>query len=291
MAPKASKSKEPVVEKSILGRFSSHLKIGIVGLPNVGKSTLFNTLTKLSIPAENFPFCTIEPNEARIYVPDERFDWLCKTYRPKSEVSAFLEIHDIAGLVRGAHQGQGLGNNFLSHIRAVDGIFHVLRAFEDPDIIHVDDIVDPVRDLEVITEELRLKDVEFVERKVDDLEKSMKRSNDKQLKVEYECCAKVKAWLQDGKDVRLGEWKAAEVEILNTFQLLTAKPVVYLVNMNERDYQRKKNKFLPKIHAWVQAHGAEPIIPFSCVLEKTLADMPEDESAKYCEENKLQRQV
>ncbi|KMZ63764.1 Threonine--tRNA ligase [Zostera marina] len=288
MAPKASKSKEPVVEKSILGRFSSHLKIGIVGLPNVGKSTLFNTLTKLSIPAENFPFCTIEPNEARIYVPDERFDWLCKTYRPKSEVSAFLEIHDIAGLVRGAHEGQGLGNNFLSHIRAVDGIFHVLRAFEDPDIIHVDDIVDPVRDLEVITEELRLKDVEFVERKVDDLEKSMKRSNDKQLKVEYECCAKVKAWLQDGKDVRLGEWKAAEVEILNTFQLLTAKPVVYLVNMNERDYQRKKNKFLPKIHAWVQAHGAEPIIPFSCVLEKTLADMPEDESAKYCEENKLQ---
>ncbi|WVY95188.1 hypothetical protein V8G54_034276 [Vigna mungo] len=204
-----------------------------VGLPNVGKSTLFNTLTKLAIPAENFPFCTIEPNEARVNIPDERFEWLCQLYKPKSEVSAFLEIHDIAGLVRGAHQGQGLGNSFLSHIRAVDGIFHVLRAFEDPDIIHVDDTVDPVRDLEIITEELRLKDVEFMERKIEDVEKSMKRSNDKQLKIELECCQRVKALLQEGKDVRLGEWKAADIEILNSFQLLTAKPVVYLVTFSQ----------------------------------------------------------
>ncbi|PKA63988.1 Developmentally regulated G-protein 1 [Apostasia shenzhenica] len=292
MPPKAAaKSKEGITERPILGRFSSHLKIGIVGLPNVGKSTLFNTLTKLSIPAENFPFCTIEPNEARIIVPDERFDWLCQLYKPKSEVSAFLEIHDIAGLVRGAHQGQGLGNNFLSHIRAVDGIFHVLRAFEDPDIIHVDDSVDPVRDLDVITEELRLKDLEFMERKVEDLEKSMKRSNDKQLKTEHECCQKVKAWLNDGKDVRLGDWKAADIEILNTLQLLTSKPVVYLVNMNEKDYQRKKNKFLPKIHAWVQEHRGDPIIPFSCILEKNLVDMPLDEAKKYCEENKVQSAI
>ncbi|KAL5731601.1 Obg-like ATPase 1 [Ranunculus cassubicifolius] len=288
MPPKSSKSKDAPVERPILGRFSSHLKIGIVGLPNVGKSTLFNTLTKLSIPAENFPFCTIEPNEARVHIPDDRFDWLCQLYKPKSEVPAFLEIHDIAGLVKGAHEGQGLGNNFLSHIRAVDGIFHVLRAFEDQDIIHVDDSIDPVRDLEVITEELRLKDVEFMERKVEDLEKAMKRSNDKQLKQEHECCDKIQAWLKQGKDVRLGDWSASDIVILNTFQLLTAKPVVYLVNMNEKDYQRKKNKFLPKIHAWVQEHGGEPIIPFSCAFERTLTDMPEDEVAKYCEENKIQ---
>ncbi|CAJ1962954.1 unnamed protein product, partial [Sphenostylis stenocarpa] len=288
MPPKSAKSKEAPAERPILGRFSSHLKIGIVGLPNVGKSTLFNTLTKLAIPAENFPFCTIEPNEARVNIPDERFEWLCQLYKPKSEVSAFLEIHDIAGLVRGAHQGQGLGNSFLSHIRAVDGIFHVLRAFEDPDIIHVDDTVDPVRDLEIITEELRLKDVEFMERKVEDIEKSMKRSNDKQLKIELECCQRVKALLEEGKDVRLGDWKAADIEILNSFQLLTAKPVIYLVNMTEKDYQRKKNKFLPKIHAWVQEHGGEQIIPFSCAFERNLSDLPADEAAKYCEENKIQ---
>lgn len=289
MPPKAAKGKEAPAERPILGRFSSHLKIGIVGLPNVGKSTLFNTLTKMSAPAENFPFCTIEPNEARVNIPDERFEWLCQLYKPKNEASAFLQIHDIAGLVRGAHQGQGLGNNFLSHIRAVDGIFHVLRAFEDPDIIHVDDAVDPVRDLETISAELRLKDIEFMEKKIEDLEKSMKRSNDKQLKIEHECCQKVKAWLEDEKDVRLGDWKVADVEILNTFQLLTAKAVVYLVNMNEKDYQRKKNKFLPKIHAWVQEHGGEQIIPFSCVLERNLADMPPDEALKYCEEKKVQR--
>ncbi|KAF2290629.1 hypothetical protein GH714_014770 [Hevea brasiliensis] len=158
----------------------------------------------------------------------------------------------------------------------------------DPDIIHVDDFVNPVRDLEVIGNELQLKDIEFMERRVEDLEKSMKRSNDKQLKIDHESCQRVNACLEDGKDVRLGDWKAADIEILNTFQLLTAKPVVYLVNMNEKDYQRKKNKFLPKIHAWVQEHGAEPIIPFSCVLERNLADMSPDEAAKYCEENKVQ---
>lgn len=129
MPPKASKKDAAPAERPILGRFSSHLKIGIVGLPNVGKSTFFNIVTKLSIPAENFPFCTIDPNEARVYVPDERFDWLCQLYKPKSEVSAYLEINDIAGLVRGAHAGEGLGNAFLSHIRAVDGIFHVLSMF------------------------------------------------------------------------------------------------------------------------------------------------------------------
>lgn len=288
MPPKAAKSKDAAPERPILGRFSSHLKIGIVGMPNVGKSTLFNTLTKLSIPAENFPFCTIEPNEATVHVPDERFEWLCQLYKPKSEIAAYLEVHDIAGLVRGANQGQGLGNSFLSHIRAVDGIFHVLRAFDDPEIIHVEDTVDPIRDLEVITEELRLKDREFMERKVEDIEKVLKRSNDKHIKLELECCKKVQEWLCEGKDVRLGDWKSADIEFLNTFQLLSAKPVVYLVNMTEKDYQRKKNKWLPKIHSWVQEHGGDIVIPFCGLLEQKFVDMPSDEAAVYCKENQLQ---
>ncbi|MCO5583581.1 hypothetical protein L7F22_037494 [Adiantum nelumboides] len=288
MPPKAAKGKDAPPERPILGRFTSHLKIGIVGLPNVGKSTLFNTLTKLSIPAENYPFCTIEPNEARVTVPDERFDWLLQLHKPKSEVSAYLEVHDIAGLVQGAHQGQGLGNNFLSHIRAVDGIFHVLRAFDDPEVTHVEDSIDPVRDLEIITNELRLKDLEFMARRLEDIEKALKRSNDKQLKLELECCKKVEETLKDGHDVRLGDWKAADIEFINTFQLLSSKPIVYLVNMTEKDYQRKKNKWLPKIHSWVQEHGGEPIIPFSGVFEKNLVDMPADEAAVYCKENQLQ---
>jgi obg-like ATPase 1 len=291
MPPKAAKKDAAPAERPILGRFSSNLKIGIVGLPNVGKSTFFNIITKLAIPAENFPFCTIDPNEARVNVPDERFVWLCQLYKPKSEVPAHLEITDIAGLIRGAHAGEGLGNAFLSHIRAVDGIFHVLRAFEDPEITHIDDTVDPVRDLETIGEELRLKDIEFVEKRMEDLEKSMKRSNDKQLKIELELCQRVLAHLNDGKDVRLGDWKAADIEILNTFQLLTAKPVVYLVNMSEKDFQRKKNKFLPKIHAWVKEHGGETILPFSCAFEQKLMDMPDDEAAKYCAENQISSMI
>ncbi|CAA0806434.1 GTP binding [Striga hermonthica] len=268
--------------------------MGIVGLPNVGKSALFNTLTKQDIPSENYLFCTIKPNEARVNVPDEQFKWLCQLYKPKSEVSAFLDIIDLLGLVLGAHKGRGRGNNFLSHIREVDGIFHVLCAFEDADIVHADDFVDPVRDLHVISSELRLIgqfDIKFMERRIEELKKSMKRSNDKQLKVEHELCQRVKASLDEGKDVRMVDWNAADVEILNNFQLLTAKAVVYLVNMNEHDYKSKMNKFLPDIHAWVQEHGGETIIPFSCALERYLADMSRDEAAKYCEENMIERFV
>jgi len=282
----ANKKKEEEVPRVVLGRPSNSLCMGIVGLPNVGKSTLFNILTKLSVPAENFPFCTIEPNEARVQVPDERYEWLCNFHKPASKVPAALQITDIAGLIRGASKGEGLGNAFLSHIRAVDGIFHVIRIFEDEEVTHVEGAVDPLRDLEIINEELILKDIEMAIKHKEKLEKEMAHSKDKKKKAELDISEKVLQILNDRKQIRLCEWKAAEIEVLNTMQLLTAKPVVYIVNMTEKDFFKKANKWLGKIKAWVDAHGGEPLVPFCGALESKLVELGEEAAKKYCEENK-----
>lgn len=286
MAPK--KPEEPE-RKPLIGRVGTNLKVGIVGLPNVGKSTFFNILTKSQAAAENFPFCTIDPNESRVPVPDTRYDYLCEYYKPVSKVPAFLNVVDIAGLVKGASEGQGLGNAFLSHIKACDALFHMCRAFEDGDVTHVEGEVDPIRDLEIISEELRLKDQEFLATNLEKLERVVGRGGDKKLKPEYDCLLKIKNVLLEQKHhLRFADWTTIEIEILNKYMFITVKPALYLVNLSEKDYIRKKNKWLPKIKEWVDKNDpGAMIIPFSGVLENKLSEMDEAERKAFLDENKI----
>ncbi|KAI9712942.1 MAG: Obg-like ATPase [Chrysothrix sp. TS-e1954] len=273
-------------EKILLGRPGNSLKSGIVGLANVGKSTLFQAITKCSLgnPA-NFPYATIDPEEAKVLVPDPRFDYLCEQYKPKSRVPANLTIFDIAGLTKGSSTGAGLGNAFLSHIRAVDAIFQVVRCFDDAEIIHIEGDVDPVRDLEIISEELRIKDAEFVEKAHEALVKQTRRGGQslevKKLKEEQAIVERIQEMLKEGKDVRKGDWSPKEVEVINPLFLLTAKPIVYLVNLSEKDYIRQKNKHLPAIATWIKSRSpspdtSDPIIPVSVSLEERLTRLPDD---------------
>jgi obg-like ATPase 1 len=206
-------------------------------------------------------------------------------YNPKSRVPADLTVYDIAGLTRGASTGAGLGNAFLSHIRAVDAIFQVVRCFDDAEIIHVEGDVDPIRDLDIISEELRLKDIEFTEKALENLVKQTRRGGQslemKKLKEEQATVEKILAMLKDGKDVRKGNWGPKEVETINPLFLLSAKPVVYLVNLSEKDYIRQKNKHLPKIAEWVKTNATgDPVIPISVQLEERLAVMSDAEMAE-----------
>lgn len=281
MPPK--KDKEPEAPKCArFGRVRNTLKMGIVGMPNVGKSSLFNILTEQAIAAENYPFCTIDPNEGRCPVPDARYDYLCDLWNPPSKYPAYLSIVDIAGLVKGAAEGQGLGNAFLSHIAAVDGIYHVVRAFDNPDVVHVEESVDPIRDLDIIQSELCKKDMEFVLKAEADEIKDVKKNPQMKLSTLFHSTyAKVKELLEANKPIRDGEWTNVEVEFIKDHMgnLITTKPVVYLVNMTSEDFQRKKNKWLAKIHAWVQEHGGGIMIPFSVEWEQKLWNIRADKDA------------
>ncbi|XP_005099947.1 obg-like ATPase 1 [Aplysia californica] len=263
----------------LIGRVGTNLKIGIVGLPNVGKSTFFNCLTKSQAQAENFPFCTIDPNESRVPVPDKRWDYLVETYEPVSKVPAFLNVVDIAGLVKGAHEGKGLGNAFLSNISACDAVFHCVRAFSDDEIVHVEGDVDPSRDLEIIHDEIRLKDIEYLNKHLEPLERSVTRGGgDKKKKEEHEVLKKVHELLENKKWVRQSAWDAKEIEYLNQHLFLTSKPVIYLVNLSEKDYIRRKNKWLLKIKEWIDANDpGATVILFSGALEQDLLDLETQE--------------
>jgi len=286
MPPKKKVEEEKVI---LLGRMGTNLKIGIVGLPNVGKSTFFNVLTKTSIAAaENFPFCTIDPNESRVPVPDARFDFLVEHHKPASKVPAFLNVTDIAGLVKGASEGQGLGNAFLSHIKSCDAIFHLCRTFEDAEITHVEGEVDPIRDLDIINEELRLKDVDGFNKVFADIKQKFERG-EKKLKSEYEILCKInKVLVEEERHIRFGDWNAADIEVLNKHLFITAKPMIYLANLSEKDFIRKKNKWLVKIKEYVDKHDpGATIIPISGAFEQTYLEIEDaDQKKKYLEDNK-----
>lgn len=222
MPPKKAAAQEV---KPKLGKVSNNLKAGIVGMPNVGKSSFFNCLAKADLgKAANFPYATIDPEEAKVPVPDERFSWLCNLYKPKNEVPAFLTCIDIAGLTAGASTGAGLGNAFLSHVRSVDGIFQVVRAFDDAEVIHVEGDVNPIRDMQIISTELRLKDIEWVEKQIDAQKKSARSAGnnsleDRKKKEDLATMEKVLHLIKDeNKDVRKGDWNGKEVSIVSVYR-------------------------------------------------------------------------
>lgn len=271
-----------------LGRFSKALKVGLVGMPNVGKSTLYNSLSKSHhSKTANVPFCTIDPTETRAFLEDPRFDWLCEQHKPASQVKAFVTVVDIAGLISGASQGEGLGNAFLSHIQSVDGIIHVLRAFEDDDVIHAEDTVDPVRDIITICNELRIKDLSFMKSKLEMHKKGLSAAKTKssaalkKWEEEQATMEKIVSCLEEGRDIKnnMANWTSKDIECLNDYMLLTAKPCMFAINMNHKDYCRKKNKFLKPIFDWVNANAPGSVmIPYCGSFEEELQDMESDEA-------------
>ena len=234
------------------------LKCGIVGLPNVGKSTLFNCLSNAKAQSANFPFCTIEPNIGTISVPDTRLEVLEGIVKPERVVPTTMEIVDIAGLVKGASKGEGLGNQFLANIRETDAIIHVLRCFDDGNIIHVDGRVDPVSDKEIIDIELQLKDLETIEKRIASIARMLK-SGDKELVKENDIATRIKEALEQGKSVRTLDFDEKEMEIAHKFQLITAKPVLYLCNVDEASV-KTGNAYVEKVREAVKDEDAEVLV-------------------------------
>ena len=260
------------------------LKAGIVGLPNVGKSTLFNAVTNSHVEAANYPFATINPNTRIVAVPDERLEFLVNVFKPEREIPATIEFYDIAGLVRGASKGEGLGNQFLSHIRECDAIVEVVRCFSNSDIIHVEGSVDPIRDIEVINLELVMADLDTVTKRIEKIENKARILKDKESVMEMSALTPLKEALEQGNPARSVKLTEEQDEVVKNYHLLTKKPIIYVANVGEddlMDIDKCENYKLVKDYA---AKENNEVIPVSCEIESQLSELPKEDRAEFLKE-------
>ena len=257
------------------------MKLGIVGLPNVGKSTLFNSLTKAGAESANYPFCTIDPNVGVVAVPDERLKVLTDMYNAKKTIHTTIEFYDIAGLVKGASRGEGLGNKFLGHIREVAAIVHVVRCFDDPNVVHVDGKINPASDIDTINMELILSDMELLERRITKTTKNLK--GDKSLQKELDILNKVNDFLGEGKSARAMELTDEEAEFVKSLDLLSYKPVIYVANVSEEDAAAEDNEYIAQVRKIADEEGSDVVV-VCAGIEAEISELDDEEKAMFLEE-------